>query len=259
MKPRIAVARFLIRIGSFMQSLAVMVMRTNDLIEFSRRTYAKPGAAESWGRDDLIDSGLTPDERDLLNKIPASNGRLLLLGVGGGREAVALGQKGFAVTGVDFSPTMVAKARHNCARRNLRFKGLVQDISRIDVPAARFNVVWLGDGIYSAIPTFSLRVEMLKRIRSALKNDGYCICQFFWRRGTGVPRTVEWFRKFFSLLTWGNIHYEDGDTLWQNTEFIHEFSNEQKLQDEWLQGGFTVEYFRLSKKFMRGVAILRPY
>jgi len=258
MKPRIAVARFLIRIGSFMQSLAVMVMRPDDLIEFSRHTYTKPEAAEIWGRDDLIGSGLTPDERDLLDRIPASNGQLLLLGVGGGREAVALGQKGFDVTGVDFIPEMVAKARDNCARHNLRFKGLVQDISRIDVPAARFDVVWLGDGIYSSVPTSSRRVEMLKRIRSALKNDGCCICQFFWRRGKGVPHAVEWLRKCFSLLTWGNIHYEDGDTLFQNAEFIHEFSTEQKLKDEFKQGGFKVDYVRVSRQFMRGRAILRP-
>ena len=258
MKPRVTLALFLIRLGRFMQSLAIMVMRTNDLIEFSCRTYANPEAVEIWGRDDLIDSGLTPDEIDLLDRIPVSHGRLLLLGVGGGREAVALGQKGFDVTGVDFVPEMVAKAKENCVRHNLRFQGLVQEISRIDVPAASFDVVWLGDGIYSSIPTSHLRVEMLKRIKNALRNDGYCICQFFWRRGKGVPHAVEWLRKLFSFLTWGNIHYEDGDTLWQNTEFIHEFSTEEKLRDECKRGGFAVEYFQVSKKFMRGCAILRP-
>ena len=64
-----------------------MVMRPGDLIAFSRQTYTKPEAVEIWGRDDLIGSGLAPDERDLLKRIPLSNGRLLLLGVGGGREA----------------------------------------------------------------------------------------------------------------------------------------------------------------------------
>lgn len=236
-----------------------MVMRTNDLIEFGRRTYAKPEAVEIWGRDDLIDSALTPEEIDVLDRVPVSHGRLLLLGVGGGREAVALGQKGFDVTGVDFIPQLVAKARENCARHNLRFTGLVQEISMIDVPAACFDVVWLGDEIYSSIPTAHRRVKMLKRIRNALKNDGYCICLFFWRRGKGVPHAVDLLRKCFSFLTWGNIHYEDGDTLFNNTEFIHEFSTEEKLRDEYKQGGFTVEYFRVSREFMRGGAILRPH
>jgi len=258
MKPRIAVTHFLIRIGRFIQSLAVMVMRTDDLIEFSRRTYARPEAAEIWGRDDLIDSGLTPDEINLLDRIPVSHGRLLLLGVGGGREAVALGQRGFDITGVDFAADMVAKSKENCARRNLRFQGLVQEISRIDVSVASFDVIWLGDGVYSAIPTSSRRVEMMKRIRSALKNNGYCICQFFWRREKRTCHTLELFKKFFGLLTWGNIHYEDGDTLWQNTEFIHEFSTEQKLREELKRGGFKVEYICISSKFMRGGAILRP-
>ena len=258
MKPRITVARFLIRFGRFIQTLALMVMRTNDLIEFGRQTYAIPEAVKIWGRDDLIDSGLTPDENDLLDRISQSNGRLLLLGVGGGREAVALGQKGFDVTGVDFIPQLVAKARKNCARRNIRFTGLVQEISRIDVPAASFDVVWLGDGMYSTVPTSHRRVEMLKRIRSALKDEGYCICQFFWRRGKGVPHAVEWLRKCFSFLTWGNIHYEEGDTLFQNTEFIHEFSSEQTLKDEFKKSGFVVEFFHLFKEWMRGGAILRP-
>jgi SAM-dependent methyltransferase len=258
MKPRIAFARLLILLGRFIQSLAIMVMRTNDLIEFGRQTYAKKEAVEIWGRDDLIDSGLTPDEIDVLERIPLSHGRLLLLGVGGGREAVALGQKGFDVTGVDFIPELVAKARENCTRRNLQFTGLVQEISRINVPTASFNVVWLGDGMYSSIPSSCRRVEMLQRIRRALKDDGYCICLFFWRQGKGVPHAVAWFRKLFSFVTWGNTQYEDGDTLFQNTEFIHEFSTEEKLRDEYKQGGFTVEYFQVSRKFMRGGAILRP-
>jgi SAM-dependent methyltransferase len=258
MRSKVAVARFLIRFGRFIQSLAIMVMRTNDLIEFGRRTYAKPESVGIWGRDNLIDSALTPDEINVLDRVPVSHGRLLLLGVGGGREAVALGQKGFDVTGVDFIPQLVAKARENCARRNLRFTGLVQEISMIDVPTASFDVVWLGDGMYSTVPTSRRRVEMLKRIRSALKDEGYCICQFFWRRGKGVPHAVELLRKCFGFLTWGNIHYEDGDTLFQNTEFIHEFSSEQTLKDEFKKGGFMVEYFHLSKEWMRGGAILKP-
>ena len=258
MKPRVAVARLLIRLGRFIQSLAIMVMRTDDLIEFSCQTYATPEAVKIWGRDDMIDVGLTPDEIDVLDRVPVSHGRLLLLGVGGGREAVALGQKGFDVTGVDFIPQLVAKTEENCAKHKLRFTGLVQEISRIDVPAAHFNVVWLGDGIYSSVPTAHRRVAMLKRIRTALKNDGYCICLFFWRQGKGVPHAVEWLRKCFSFLTWGNIHYEDGDTLFQNTEFIHEFFSEQTLKDEFKKGGFMVEYFHLSKEWMHGGTILRP-
>ena len=258
MKPRIAIAHLLILLGRFIQSLAIMVMRTNDLIEFGRQTYATKESVEIWGRDDLIDSGLTPDEINVLDRIRLSHGRLLILGVGGGREAIALGQWGFDVTGVDFVPELVAKASENCVQRNLRFTGLVQEISRINVPTASFKVVWLGDGIYSSIPTSSRRIDMLKRLKNALTNDGYCICQFFWRRERGLTPLVERLRKLFRILSWGNIYYEEGDTLWQNTEFIHEFSSEQKLRDECKRGGFKVEYIRFSPKFMRGAAILRP-
>ena len=73
MKPRVTVARLLIRLGRFIQSLAIMIMRPDDLIAFSRQNYAKPGAEDTWGGDKLINSGLTPDEIDLLNRIPQSN------------------------------------------------------------------------------------------------------------------------------------------------------------------------------------------
>ena len=236
-----------------------MIMRVNDLIAFSRQAYTKPGAAEIWGEDKLINAGLTPDEIDLLNRIPPStNGRLLLLGVGGGREAVALGHKGFDVTGVDFAKKMVAKAKENCVRRNIRFTGLVQEISEIDVPTSSFDVVWLGEGMYSTIPTAHRRVAMLQRIRSTIKNDGYCICQFFWRRGRGFTHMVERLRKIFGILSLGNIQYQDGDILWKDIEFIHEFSNERNLREEFKQGGFKVEYFHISSQFMRGGSILRP-
>ena len=258
MKPRVRVALFLIRLGRFVQSLAIMIMRPDDLIAFSLQSYAKPGAEETWGGDNVVNAGLTPDEISILNRIPLSNGRLLLLGVGGGREAVALGEKGFEVTGVDFVPQLVAKAKKNCAQRNVRFKGLVQEISKIDVPAASFDVVWLGEGMYSSVPTIRRRVEMLKRIRSTLKDDGYCICQFFWRRGKGFTPRVEQLRKVFRILSCGNIHYEEGDTLWHNIEFTHEFSTDQKLMDEFKHGGFTVEYIHISREWMRGGAILRP-
>ena len=77
MRPRIALGRFLIRLGKFVQSLAVMVMRPDDLVEFGRQMYTRPHNVASWGRPGLVDRGLSPDETALLEKLPlaASQGR----------------------------------------------------------------------------------------------------------------------------------------------------------------------------------------
>ncbi|NIV37994.1 MAG: hypothetical protein GWN58_53840, partial [Anaerolineae bacterium] len=48
MSIRVSLARFLLQLGDFVQSLAVVVMKPDDLIEFSRQTYDKPQNVEGW-------------------------------------------------------------------------------------------------------------------------------------------------------------------------------------------------------------------
>ncbi|MBW1887914.1 MAG: hypothetical protein JRI52_06130, partial [Deltaproteobacteria bacterium] len=110
MRPRIILGRFLIRLGRFINSLAVVVMRPDDLVEFGRQTYANPESVENLCRVETVDLGLTSDETGLLEKTPLKKGRLLLLGVGGGREAIPLARMGFDVTGVDFVRDLVERS-----------------------------------------------------------------------------------------------------------------------------------------------------
>ena len=46
------------RLGRFIESLAVVVMRPDDLVEFNRITYASPSAISSWGEDSLGGRGV---------------------------------------------------------------------------------------------------------------------------------------------------------------------------------------------------------
>ena len=87
MRPRVVLGKFLIFLGRFIQSLPVIVMKPNDLIEFSRRHYAGKDVMEKWCSSAHVDLGLNSNEKFLLGKIPLKRGRLLALDVGGGREA----------------------------------------------------------------------------------------------------------------------------------------------------------------------------
>ncbi|HUW09084.1 MAG TPA: class I SAM-dependent methyltransferase [Anaerolineae bacterium] len=46
-----------------------------------------------------------------------------------------------------------AATRANAERHGLHIEGLVQEISQLAVPAARFDVVWLSAAMYSCVPT----------------------------------------------------------------------------------------------------------
>ena len=237
---RIKLARLLLRLSAFLQSLPVMMMNSDDLVEFSRQSYAKPQDVEAWAEDDLVDSGLEPDELDLLGDLPQASGTLLLLGVGGGREAIYLAKKGFQVTGVDYVPEMVARAKQNAANRGIQIDGFVQEISNLDVPAEFFDVVWISRAMYSCVPTLERRVELVRRIAEALKPGGYFLCQYQRGSEAAFSPKVAFLRRLIAKLVGGNKHYEPGDVLWLNVEFVHVFASDDALQSEIEAGGLKV-------------------
>jgi SAM-dependent methyltransferase len=258
MRPRIRVARFLVRLGDFIKSLAMRVMRPDDLVEIGRQSYARADLVKYWGSAGMAGGGLDPFESGLLEKVPAPPGRLLLLAVGGGREAIPLAHLGFAVTGVDFIPELVEKAKENAAGRGVTIEGLVQEIAQLEVPPASYDLVWLGNLMYSAIPSRRRRVQMLRRIHQALTPGGHFICTFRWGPAHGFSSTAEFVRQAFAFLTLGNLWFEPGDDL-NVFEFFHVFSSEAGLLSEFGEGGLTVLNLQVPEgwKGGRGGAVLQ--
>ncbi len=255
MSARTRLARGLLRLGAYVQSLAVVVMRPDDLVEFSRQSYARPKNIQGWVEESLVDSGLSDDEKELVSALPATKGALLLLGVGGGREAVPLARLGFQVTGVDYVAAMVDCAAENAARRGVTIGGLVQEISRLDVPAGAYDVVWLSRGLYSCVPTRARRVEMVRRIARALKPGGLFLCQFHWCAGPRPPGKNLMARRIVAACTMGNLSYEPGDMLWGNAEFVHAFSSRETVKSEIEEGGLSVVSVLTDRTPTRGGAV----
>ena len=256
MSPRLYIGKKVIRLGLFIQSLAMAVMRPADLIEFSRKSYEKQNSVAGWSATALIDSGLNAAEEDLLEHTPIKNGRLLLLGVGGGREAIPLARLGFAVTGVDFIPDMVEKARENAIKNGVEFDGIVQEISRLDVGKSVFDVAWLSAAMYSCVPTRKRRSAMLQKIQESLKPGGFFVCQYHWDESSSLSPFGETLQKLFAIFCFGNISLEKGDRLWFNKEFIHAFHSEAELKQEFMAAGFEIIHF-VRPCGLRGGAVLR--
>lgn len=258
MRIRLAAGRLLVRLGRFIQSLSLMVMKPRDLVDFTRSAYSTPDSIAGWAEDSLVDAGLSGDEATLLEKVPLRGGELLLLGVGGGREAVPLASKGFHVTGIEFVPELAVRAEENAGRRGQPIKVLVQDICRLELPGSSYDLAWLtSGGCYSSIPTRRLRVEVLGRIRRSLKPGGYFLCQFLFSDGSKSRRGGEFFRRLFSWITLGNLSYERGDRLLNGLEFAHDFSGADEVRSEFEAGGFRVVYLSLPPAGSLGGAVLK--
>ena len=71
--------------------------------------YSDPKEIEALSRG--VQLGLTPFEQALVDQYLQPHSRVLDVGCGAGREAIALSQQGHFVTGVDTSPPLIASAR----------------------------------------------------------------------------------------------------------------------------------------------------
>jgi 2-polyprenyl-3-methyl-5-hydroxy-6-metoxy-1,4-benzoquinol methylase len=258
MRSRVHLGRFFIRLGRFIQSLAIMVMRPDDLVEFSRQFYASQKEIRYWSNEELLQRSLSPLELAALERIPVKTGRALVLGVGGGREAIPLHRAGFVVDGLDFVPEMVRQAQENAARQGINLGGLVQEVSQLDVPPGSYDLIWLTNSMYSCVPTRGRRVAMLRRIRRALKLQGYFYCSFHWEKLKIYPAPLEWIRKLFALLSRGNLSYETGDMLWGTAEFLHAFASKEELEAEFAAGAFDLFQLQAPERGVEAGAMLTP-
>jgi SAM-dependent methyltransferase len=257
MRPRIILARFLRRLGRFISSLALMVMRPDDLVEFSRQTYADSGQVNHFASSETVDRGLIPLEKEILEKISLTQGKVLVLGLGGGREAIPLAKMGFSVTGVDFIPELVKFAQENAAKHGVHLDAQVGELAHLAPPPDTFDVVWLSDRMYSCLPTRKRRIEMLQRMHRALRPGGWFACMFYWFPLQKFSPRVDRLRKLFAYLSLGNLWYEPGDVLLGEIEFIHHFGDESELDSEFAEGGFKVIHpYILNEMEHRGLALL---
>lgn len=247
----------MIRAGSALQSLAISVMRPDDLVEFSRRSYAEPGQVASWGGDEFVAGGLSATEKELLDRSLIQSGKLLLLGIGGGREALALAEKGFFVTGVDFVPAMVDRALEIAHSRGVVMEGIAMEATCLTLPENKYDLVWFSPRQYSFTPTRMRRVALLRKLHAGLRPEGCVICQFHWDPGRRFSAKSSALHRFLAWSSFGHLGYEPGDMLWRQREFLHAFSNCKELLWEFTAAGFAIEHLETHDEGIAGAAILR--
>lgn len=254
MRPRIAIARFLILAGHFMQNLPVLIMRPKDILAFSRSTYSAPHVIHMFSEPSCVDSGLTDFELTLVSRLylPA---KLLLLGSGGGREAIALTKRGFEVIALDFCPEQIQALHQNAKRHSVRIQSLLQEMSKLDVAHASFDILWMSSIMYSCLPTANMRKHMVNRFTLALRPGGIFVCQFRYEPERVIKK--EFLRKLLAWITLGNFSYEKGDMIWGNREFIHAFFSEKEVIAEVAPAGFEAINIQLLPNLNSGAILFK--
>jgi ubiquinone/menaquinone biosynthesis C-methylase UbiE len=134
-------------------------------------TTAYDTEAEVIGRE----TTLLPEEETLLQRHLAPGRRLLDIGCGAGREAIAFARAGLAVTGIDVAPAMIALARDRARAAGFAIEFAVGEALTWPVIGGPFDAIYFSPGIYSHIPGRDRRVRTLTRLRDLLAPGGMIV------------------------------------------------------------------------------------
>lgn len=184
---------------------------------------------------DMLDAYLEPHELDLMDRHDVHTGRMLVMGAGYGREAVALARRGLTVVGADtnYAALRLAIRMAESAKVSARFQQA--DFLALPYAPASFNYALLSNTMYSAIPGRSQRQAWLKDLGRLLKPKGLLFLSFYSRPPHHQTSRFGAFharlRILLAKLPGANRDYQMGDE-YPGDSFAHFFQSERELREE---------------------------
>ena len=190
---------------------------------------------------DRGDETLDPWEAVIVEQYQIRSGRMLVMGSGWGREALALARRGLTVVGIDTSFLAVAAAQSRA--RETGIAANFHQASFFDLPykPQSLDYVLLSSSMYSTIPTRLGRQAWLHGLRRQLKPGGHAILSFALELSprTGIRTARTSLSVAASKLPGANHAYQPGDEFLAG-HFMHLFQTEDELRTELAETGATI-------------------
>jgi len=215
--------------------LGILNRETLHLIDQSYYDNTKMYHDEAYNR-----GGLWSWEKEALNTYFQTCRYLLVAGVGGGREVLALHPLGYEVDGFECNPRLVEGAN-----ALLKKEGLMPSIQlapRDGCPDATkiYDGIVVGWGAYMLIQGRKHRIAFLQQLRKQTREGSPVLLSFFYRSGTE--------RRFKVIAAIGNVmrwllrreRLQRGDDLVPNC--VHSFTREE-IASELCEGGFQFVFY----------------
>ena len=146
-----------------------------DLQQGVRAWYGDPGEHAIWA-DARLDEGLNPTERHLVDRYLARSARILDIGCGGGREAIALARGGHQVVAVDLMEPLLDAARENARRAGVAVEFRAADALSLPFADRAFDHVVMIGQMIGHLPGRAGRLRALAECRRVLDDGGLLLC-----------------------------------------------------------------------------------
>jgi hypothetical protein len=225
-----------------------------DELFYSHGRDVLDGRAFTYAADEHNLSGLRGWEETAIESHFPAGARVAVTGAGGGREVIALLERGFDAVGYEPNEALVAAGSE--LMRRLGKPDRLRACARHEFPAdaSPCDALVVGWGSYMLIPGRSRRIAFLRAARRALPEGAPMLCSFFVRRPRDpyfamVVATANVFRRL--RRTEGA---ELGDAIGHN--FVHSFTRAE-IESELAQGGFRMVAFAAAP-YGNAVAVAAP-
>lgn len=106
----------------------------------------------------------------------ARGGRALELGIGTGRIALPLQERGVEVHGIDASESMLAKLRSKSGGENIPVR--IGDFAQVDVEG-RFDLIYIVFNTFFALLTQEEQINCFRNVAAHLKDEGIFLLEVF--------------------------------------------------------------------------------
>lgn len=221
-------------VGDILQNFLPVFLESRELTKDIERQYLSY-YADHVDRASMTseDFRLEPWERAVVERFLPPPARLLILGCGWGREAIALQELGYHATGVDTNRPALRMARGETSSRGLNVSFLQADFHALPFQAPDFDCILLSDVMYSAIPSSRTRRRWVAHIRSLLRSGGLLIVSFVTetRSRSRLRRLSDRVVRACARLPGTNPHYEGGDA-YLGGHYLHIFHQESEVRSE---------------------------
>lgn len=201
--------------------------------------------------------GLFVWEEEALNKYFRRQGRLLVIGAGGGREVIALRKKGHGVDGFECNPKLVG-----FANGLLKKEGLEPDVKVVPRDkgpglVGSYDGIIVGWGVYMLIRGRQQRIEFLKALRGGAKAGCPVLLSFFYRAvSEGRYARIARIANLIKALLGRKDLVEEGDDLhlrYIASSYVHYFTQDE-VRGELESAGFRLDLYN-TKHYAHAIGI----
>jgi len=230
------------RLANFLWTLLPAILSPDQLARHVQARYDAVYTPQTIpAKEELAEDNLDAWELDVLSRYRINSGRLLAMGTGWGREALAIARRGVTVIGVETNPVAVRETHRYARQTGIPAHFHRADFTALPYAAASFDYALLATTMYSAIPGTGGRQAWLGRLAHLMKPGGLVILSF--EREMHPPsRTRAASRPVIVLLPrlpGANRDYQTGDS-YSAEHYMHIFQSEEKVRAELVGAGASI-------------------